>query len=152
MRKAALFQMKLFCLPPYRKTQKQNPIYITVNVWPTMAEARGYFKSLDEKWGRTAIAYFMEYQDPARKNLLGDAHFTLRNFSIATVSHEFAHAAESFADRHALAEVVHCPYEMGNNREECVAYVLGTLMDSFYKQLPPAMLKRWFGNSQKPVQ
>ena len=145
-----VLQMKLLCLPPYRKNQ--NPIYIEVNVWPTITSARSYFKSLNEKWGRTAIAYFMEYQDPARKHLLGEAHFTVHNFSLATTAHEFTHAAESFADRHALTEVQHCPYEMGNNREECVAYVLGTLMDHFYKKLSPDMLKRWLENSLKPLQ
>ena len=150
MKKPVAFQMTLFCLPPHR--ENQNPIHIKVNVWSTIADARSYFRSIDETWGRTAIAYFMEYQDLARKNLLGEAHFTLRNFSIATVSHEFVHAAESFANRHALAEVTHCPYEMGNNREECVAYALGTLMDNFYKQLPPDIFKRWLENSQKPLQ
>ena len=142
-------KFNLFCLPPHRG--KQNPAFVEVNIWASEKDAKAHFRSIDTRWNRDAIAYFLDYQDPSSPPLVGETHFTLRRLSISSVAHEFVHAADVFAHRHKLSKLKHCPYEIGNSREECVAYVLGTLMDGFFKKLPPNLLRRWLKNSFQPL-
>ena len=145
-----LCRLKLLCLPSYHG--KQNPLYVTAVVWKSKADAKDYFKEVGTKWTDRALAYFIDYEDTHDPNSLGETHFTLSKISLGLIAHEFFHAAELFASHHALAEVKHCPYDMGNNREECVAYVLGTLIDGAYKQFSEEIKSRLFKNSLKPIQ
>lgn len=49
-----------------------------------------------------------------------------------TLTHELVHVAEDFASRHDSKFVEHCPFAIGDSREECVAYVTGHLTSTLY--------------------
>jgi len=144
-----LLDLKLFCLPPCR--HRQNPTHIRVRVWPTLASARKHFRSTGGNWHRDALAYFSGCNSPLKENLLGEVNFVAGHFSLPVAAHEFVHAAKAFADLHARRHFIHCPYQIGTDREECLSYVVGTLLDGLFKGMPATLRKRWLKNSYHPL-
>lgn len=128
-----LFRAEMFCVRPYRR--KQNPYTVAVSVWPSRAKGDEHMKTFDSRWGRSAVAYFCTTVEDTSTHI-GEIMLLKRHISLESLTHECAHAAHEFSRRHAFKEIEHCPYLIGQDAEECIAYVTGHLVMKIFLHLP----------------
>lgn len=119
---------KVHCLPPTEKGQ--NPYFFVLRVWRTRRAAEAGFRKLGFTWSRDMVGCFVHSPDT---DCLGSVYL-LRDcpHQLQTLVHEIVHVAEAFAARHHSKRIAHCPFAIGESREECVAYVTGYLVERIW--------------------
>lgn len=125
-----IFHKTVSCVRPYHG--KQNPKVVDVMVWKAKAHGHRFLKGMGHSWGRDHFAYFIPVPDLSKDNL-GAMHFLSGHLTLEVLAHECVHAGHAFANAHAFQEIQHCPYHIGQDREECVAYVAGHLTLKLFK-------------------
>ena len=128
--KTPIFHEMLHCVRPYHG--KQNPVRVEVMVWKAKAHGHQFLKALGHTWGRDHYAYFVPRVD---SDTIGTLHFLSRHLTMEVLAHECVHAAHAFANYHSFREILHCPYHIGHDREECIAYVSGHLTMKLFQRL-----------------
>jgi hypothetical protein len=141
--KSPIFIDKVYCVSPYGG--EQNQTQVEVCVWNCRAHGSTYLKSINSgPWRKSALAYFVSVS--GRGNLIGEIHLLRPHLSLETLAHECAHVGTEFSKRHLYKDIPHCPYNLENDPDECVAYVTGhltsLLFQKFSTELKTEMLLR----------